>query len=162
MIDGILNPNEIDAVRTLVDLFGRLGIRFRCTGGLAGNFYGSRWPLSDIDVDVRGRDLPIIAEALGSCVTMSARRVVDEEFDIVILKCRLYEVEAEIIQAEEAFINVERVWERFDVDVNRAEKVRWHSRDIPLIPLDELIGYKTRLGRHADVADLLEVQRGRG
>ena|ERR1051325_2328059 len=159
MIKDVLTPGQTKAVRTLVDLFTRLGIPYRCTGGLAGNFYGSAWPLSDIDIDVRESDLLIAAEALGPCVTMAPKRVVDDEFNIVLLKARLDDVDAEIIQAEEAFINAGGVWEPFDVDVNRAEKVRWDGRDIALIPLDELIRYKRRLGRHADVADLIEVQR---
>jgi|GEM_PF-484756 len=159
MINSILTSDQIDAVRTLVDLFARLCIPYRCTGGLAGNFYGSRWPLSDIDIDVRGCDLPVVAAALGSNITMSPHRVVDDEFDIVLLKARVSGVEAEIIQGEEAFINVGGVWERFDVDVNRAARVHWGGIDIPLIPLDELIGYKRKLGRQADVADLLDVRR---
>jgi hypothetical protein len=128
---------------------------------LAGNLYGSRWPLSDIDLDLRGNDMPVVAEALGPWVTMSPRRVVGDEFNIRLLRARLDDVEVELIQAEEAFINVGGVWERFDVDVTQAEEVHWDGRDIHLIPLDELIHYKRKLGRHADVADLVEVQRRR-
>src|SRR3954451_25290390 len=131
---GVLTLDQINAVFILVDLFARLRIPYRCTGGLAGNFYGSRWPLSDIDLDLRGSDMPVVAEALGPAVTMSPRRGVDEEFNIQLLRARLYEVEVELIEAEEGFIKLGGVWDPVDVDVTQAEELHWDGRYIRLIP----------------------------
>src|SRR6478672_1179653 len=95
-------PQE-SALRRLVGLLDEAGACYQFTGGFAGNLYGSRWPLHDLDVDVAREDLPRLAELLQPYTTRPLGPFVDSEFELQLLRVEIEGVPVDISQAEDAF-----------------------------------------------------------
>lgn len=150
----MLPPNHERALHEMLDVLERLSIPYRLTGGVAGNLYGSSWPPHDIDIDVPRDALPRLTAALGDSVIAPVSRCVDEEFDVIVLKAMLDGVLIELVQVEESYHCVGGVWRASGGDLSCRQSLTWLGRAIWVQPLEEIIAYKRRLGRRADVSDL--------
>ena len=60
----------------------------------------------------------------------------------------------DIAQLEDAFVREDGAWTPLSPDPSRRTLLDWSDFSVWAIPLDDLIDYKTRLGRTADVEDL--------
>jgi hypothetical protein len=143
------------AIHRVLDLFEAAGLRYQCTGGFAGILHGSKWPLHDLDLDVAKADMPYVASVLGAAVTRAAGAYRDGEFDLVLLQAAVDGLEIDVSQVEGARILTASGWERMGTDLSRRAIVSWDGRQVPAIPLADLIAYKRRLpGRVLDVEEL--------
>ena len=61
MLGIVLTGSQERAVRRLIGFFDEAAACYQFSGGFAGNLHGSRWPLSDFDVEVAQQDLPRLA-----------------------------------------------------------------------------------------------------
>src|ERR1700712_4870327 len=116
-------------------------------GGLAGNLWGSTWPLHDLDVEVSTRDLPLLAARWAPFVT-SFGRYVDEEFDIELLRMRMDGVEIDVSGADDAW-GISPAGARAPLPNTLSRRVLrpLAGRSIPCQRLEDLIAYKTIIGR---------------
>jgi len=64
MLGIALTGSQERAVRRLIRFLDGAAACYQFSGGFAGNLYGSRWPLHDLDVDAAQQDLPRLAELL--------------------------------------------------------------------------------------------------
>ena len=123
-------------------------------GGLAGNLWGSAWPLHDLDIEVPTSDLPLLA-ARWPQLTTSYGRYIDEEFDIELLRLRVDGVEIDIAGADDAWgFTPGGVRIRFPNTLSQCVLRPLSGRLIPCQQLEDLIAYKRLIGRHQDVLDL--------
>jgi hypothetical protein len=151
----MITAQQRRAIHRVLDLFDAAGLRYQCTGGFAGTLHGSKWPLHDLDLDVAEADMPYVAGVLGTAVTRAAGAYRDGEFDLVLLQAEVGGLEIDVSQVEGANILTARGWEPMGTDLSRREIVSWDGRQVPTIPLADLIAYKRRLpDRAADVAEL--------
>jgi hypothetical protein len=160
MAHALTEPHR-RALRTLLPLLNDLGIRYQITGGLAGNIYGSAWPLHDIDIDVARDDLPKLLARLDAAVVRPLSRLVDDEFDLELATVRLEGVEVDISQAEDAAVFQRGARVPLVVDLGRAEEHVLEGHRVRVVPLDDLIAYKELIGRTADLADLYRLRAER-
>src|ERR1700687_345578 len=89
-------PRQETVLGELLDLLQAIGVTYQATGGLAGNFHGSLWPLNDIDCDVPQADLARLAAALGPTLIEGPRRIVGCEFDCVQVRASLQGVALDV------------------------------------------------------------------
>lgn len=137
---GVLNEHELPYV---------------ISGGLAGNLYGSAWPLHDIDLDAPHEALVLLAERFARHVRWGPATYRDDEFSLELLVLELDGVTVEVNAAE----SVALVDESGGVVMHPTTLSHYCERPflgLPLrvMPLEDLIAYKVRIGRAADVADL--------
>jgi hypothetical protein len=161
-LDSILTDQHRHALHALVSAFDELVIPYQITGGLAGNIHGSTWPVHDIDIDVRQVDLPKLSAYFASAIVQPVARVVDEEFDLYLLTLGIGGVSVDISQIEDAYIFENGRRTPLVIDLAKAERHTLAGVQVWVQPLDDLIAYKARLGRIADVRDLSAVKFHRG
>ncbi|MBW4494639.1 MAG: hypothetical protein KME26_16435 [Oscillatoria princeps RMCB-10] len=155
MTPDIISENHIQTLNFIISTLHRHKIKYQVTGGLAGNLYGSAWPLHDIDLEVAQKDMERVASLFRDCTIRPLARFVDEEFDLMLLTLRVGEVEVDINQAEDAFVfTKEGIRIQLDTDLSRAKEISFLGLTLYVQPLEELIKYKDLLGRKEDVLDL--------
>jgi hypothetical protein len=158
VIPNIISENHLKTLNLLIATFDRHNIPYQVTGGLAGNIYGSKWRLHDIDIEVSQTDMAKVAELFREYIVRPLFRLVDEEFDLMLLGLCINNIEVEINQSEDAFIFSDGVRIKLDTDLSKAKKIRFLGLDILVQPLDDIIKYKQLLKRNNDVSDLINLQ----
>lgn len=157
MVAGLPNwitPQQLSVLQELHDTLERERIPWMAAAGLAGNLWGSTWPLHDIDLDVPTAALSHLAALWAPSVT-SYGRYVDEEFDLDLLRLRVRDVEVDISGADAAY-GFERNGTRRLLPNRLARRVlrELAGMSIPCQRLEDLIAYKTVIGREADLREL--------
>jgi hypothetical protein len=133
---------------------------YQATGGLAGNLWGSSWPLHDIDLDVMTPDLDRV-ELLFSPWVITRGRLVDDEFDVELLHLHREGVDIEVVGAEGGRIrSPEGAWIPLISTLERAVMRPLLELQVRTQRLEDLLAYKELIGRAADVQDL-RLLRGR-
>lgn len=126
-------------------------------GGLAGNLWGSTWPLHDIDIDVPAEALAALADHWTQYITAQGRYV-DGEFDIELLRLRIGGVEADLSGADYAYCFAPSGVRRALPNTLQQRVSRTlGSRTFPCQRLEDLIAYKRTIGRNEDLRELLQL-----
>lgn len=132
----------------------RRGIAWMAVGGLAGNLWGSIWPLHDIDIDVASEALPALTDHWSSFSTADGRYI-DGEFDIELLRLRMRDVEVDLSGADHAYCFAPSgVRKALPNTLSRRVLRPLAGRMFPCQRLEDLIAYKTTIGRTRDLAEL--------
>src|SRR5262249_7453004 len=142
----------------LVGMLEKSGVCYQFTGGFAGNLHGSRWPLHDLDVDVAHADLPQVANLLQPYTTRALGLYVDDEFELQLLRGEIDGVPFDVSQAEDAYARVGGKRVSLETNLEYRERTVVLGMETWVQPLRALIAYKQLLGRHADLAELLELE----
>jgi GNAT superfamily N-acetyltransferase len=159
-----LTAAQESAVRRLIGILDMAGAAYQVTGGFAGNLHGSRWPLYDLDVDVRREDLPRVADLLRPWTTVPLGLYVDEEFELQLLRGEIEGVGIDVSQVEEAYARVGGRRVSLATTLANRQRATVLDMEVWVQPLAELIAYKELLGRSADLVDLRRLRgssRGR-
>lgn len=153
----VISDNHIKALKLIIPIFHEHNITYRVTGGLAGNLYGSQWQLHDIDIAVAQHDINKIVELFQEYIVIHLMRIVDDEFDLLMLTLEIDGVDIEINQAEDAFVFSQDATIRLDHELLNFNTVVFEGIEIRVQPLDGIINYKELLGRENDLYDLRQL-----
>lgn len=153
-----ITAQQFDVLKELRKELDGSRIPWMATGGLAGNLGGSSWPLHDIDLDVPTAALAQLATRW-SAALLSHGRYVDQELDLDLLRLRIRDVEVDISGADAAY-GFEPNGTRRPLPNRLAQRVMRELAGlaIPCQRLEDLIAYKTVIGRHADLRELLALR----
>ncbi|BAZ11288.1 hypothetical protein NIES4071_31140 [Calothrix sp. NIES-4071] len=154
-MNDVISENHIQALQFIIPIFEQNDITYRITGGLAGNLYGSLWELHDIDLEVAQKDIELVAELFKEYIAIDLMRLVDDEFDLLMMTLVIHGVDIEINQAEEAFIYHDDTPVKLDDDLSAFHTFYFEGLKLKVKPLKQIIEYKQLLGRHNDVIDLI-------
>ncbi|MFA6208376.1 MAG: hypothetical protein WCT03_05750 [Candidatus Obscuribacterales bacterium] len=149
-----ISSEQLEVVKRLVTLLNEHKVPYQFTGGLAGNIHGSKWPLHDIDLEMPRAHIELVAYLLRQHIVTPLRFYQDDEFQLVMLDLKIDEIEVDINQIEAQQICHKGQWVPHVVDIKKAQLMPFHGLKVSVQPLDQLIAYKTILGRDKDVADL--------
>lgn len=149
-----LSPDHHEAVSILLACLDDAGIWYRASGGLAGNIHGSRWPLHDIDIDVRAGEWERVLTALADYIDTPPRPYEDDEFRLILADATIQGIHVDISQLEGAFVRHLGGWHSLPDDPSRRALQAWSDFAIWTIPLEDLIAYKAMIGRVADLEEL--------
>lgn len=154
----VILEKQLAAIRFMVDIFETNEISYQITGGLAGNIYGSKWPLHDIDFEVSRDGI----ERLSSLSSIQAYLISplhdyqDAEFKMRMMQLEIDGVAIDINQSEDIQLYSEGQWIQWNTDLIKAQRITWRGLTLMVQPLKDIIEYKTLLGRYCDLADLKE------
>ena len=158
MLGIVLTGSQERAVRRLIGFFDEAAACYQFSGGFAGNLHGSRWPLSDFDVEVAQQDLPRLAALLQPYVSHPLGWYEDAEFRLYLVRAQVEGVDIDVSQAEDAYGRVSGQWVPLETNLARRQRVPLLDLHVWVQPLDALIAYKALIGRSADVAELRALQ----
>ena len=149
-----LTEQKLDVLREVGSVLARLDVPWMAAGGLAGNLWGSTWPLHDIDIDMPADRLAELAAIWAPFVVWQGRWV-DHEFDIDLLRLNFDGVEVDLSGADGGFYFTPSGERRpFPDSLARRTPRALATMVVPCQRLEDLIDYKTGIGRDADVQDL--------
>jgi hypothetical protein len=149
-----VSPLQFAVLCRLVHLLESHSITYQVTGGLAGNIHGSEWPLQDIDIDVAAVDMSRLAELLAPHVTEPLGPYVDAEFDVHLVQLEISGVSIEVSQAEEGYGITAAGRQPMPTDLRRRSKTNLWGLELYVQPLEDIILYKSLIGRSADLKEL--------
>jgi hypothetical protein len=158
MLEIELSDSQTKAIRRLVAMLESAQACYQFTGGFAGNLHGSRWPLHDLDVDVAQADLPRLCPLFSAWTTRPLGRYEDDEFDLQLLCLELEGIRIDISQAEDAYARQDGLWVPLGTTLANRLRTPLFDFAVWVQPLNELIAYKTILGRSADLVELRALQ----
>ncbi|MBX9690426.1 MAG: nucleotidyltransferase [Candidatus Obscuribacterales bacterium] len=130
-------------------------IPYQVTGGIAGNIHGSLQPPQDIDLEVAAADFGRVAELFADEMKQPPHHLVDDEFDLWLMTLSIDGIEIDINQVEDAFaITKDGCRVPFSTNLSRSERRQISGIEVMVQPLEDLIAYKSLIGREADIVDL--------
>lgn len=131
-------------------------ISFQITGGLAARAYGSKRPLADIDFDVLEKDIPKIAKLVQDHIVFEPKHFRNKNWDLELMTLEYRGQLIDIAGAKKTKVYDHRTkrWVGIPTDIRRAKIKPLFGMRVPVVGKEELIAYKTLLGRRVDKEDI--------
>lgn len=147
------------ALEWVSGLLEELSIPFQVAGGLAAVAHGATRILQDIDIYVPSGALWEIRRRVTTHEIRGPRRVRSERWDCLLLEVRHSGEEIELADAERTRYRggEGEPWFEADVDFEKAIRLEVFGVELPVMPLDDLVRYKRRIGRDVDLHDVAEL-----
>jgi len=153
-----LTEQARQALVWITELLRSNNVPFQVIGGLAARAYGSTRPLRDIDLYVPGDRLEQVAMLAAEYVVRGPWHQRDERWDIAFMALDYGGQRIELGGAEGRYYDSKAAcWRLADIDFERSELREVFGVTTPLMPREQLIEYKRRLGRPVDLVDLEEL-----
>ena len=161
-MDSLL-PKQTAALSWIFTLLSGREIPCVFCGGLAAIGYGSRRPLHDIDLFVPGDRFIEVVQAGEKYISKPAQhyREHSEGWDLEYVQFMYRDIKVEVGNSNNASIydSKEEKWVSLDIAFERSHYQQLLGIEIPLMQRDDLIAYKTRLGRPVDSEDIADMLR---
>jgi hypothetical protein len=147
------------ALAWIVDLLTSREVPFQAVGGLAARAYGATRPLVDLDFYLPLQRYGDIGPAVLPHLTRAPRPYRDDAWDLTFAQIVYAGQKIELggILDARYYDRVEGCWRPQVVDFSRSRWVELFRVVVPVMPKEELIAYKSRLGREVDRQDLAEI-----
>lgn len=158
---GERGPTIRRALEWVAGMLDELGIPFQVAGGLAAIAHGSDRPLHDIDIYVPRGTLDAIRSRVEEHGSPAPRRVRSEHWDCFFMEVRHAGVEIELAEAGRTRYRAGtgRPWYAAEVDFDRSVRREVFGMEVPVMPVEDLVRYKRRLGRPVDLEDLAHIDQ---
>ena len=150
--------NQSSAFHWIVALLNRHQIPFRVTGGLAAIAYGAHRPLVDIDLDFPENRFTEILEEVQPYITFGPSVFRDDVWDLQMLTLNFQGQVIDLGGINARIFDLKcQQWTTLKSNLNDFEMKNIFGIEVPVIPKDELMMYKTILSRDVDLLDLQEI-----
>jgi hypothetical protein len=151
--------NTATAFRWIVRLLRKNHIPFQITGGQAARAYGSKRPLADIDFDMLEKDIPKVAKLTQGYIVFGPKHFRNKNWDLEVMTLSYMGQEVDIAGARKTKVYDHRLkrWVGIPTDLRRAQIKSLYDLRVPVVQKEELIAYKTLLGRRVDKADIRDI-----
>ena len=154
-----ITPEKLAVLTMLCTELERQASPWMAVGGLAGNLWGSDWPLHDLDFDVTSDALAQLAAHFRSRVVRQGRYV-DEEFDLDLLRLNIGGVEVDLSSVDDAYcFTPAGVRTVLPNTLGRRVLRPLGALSLPCQHLEDLLAYKATIGREQDVRNLERLRR---
>lgn len=144
-------------VQKVINILETHQIRYQVTGGLAGNLYGSSWPLQDLDLDIASADLERVYQCFEPWAIAPPDRYIDHEFDVILLRLSMDGLMVDLTADQPAYALRGKKQISLKTDLSTAHRTRCLGLPLWVQSLKSLMDYKKTLGRSADLADLQQL-----
>ena len=155
---GIDYGNALDWI---VNILRKEEISFQATGGLAAKVYGSRRTLFDIDLELDNSNIKKLVPFLKRHIIYGPEKYLDDSFNIFLmtLKYRKELIDLCGSKNQRIYDLKSKKWIKLNVDLTKSEKHRVFNLEIPVVPLEDLIFYKSKIRRKTDLEDISYMKR---
>jgi hypothetical protein len=154
-----MDENSKEALIWIIDILENKNIPYQIVGGLAARLHGVKRPLADIDFDIPRECAQILADFLLPYVSKPLKRYQEELWDIdyfqVIYKGQKIEFGCE--PGAKIFDRKNNIWIDLNTDFKNSVEVMFEGKKLMVMPVKELIRYKSILDREVDQIDVSEL-----
>ncbi len=147
------------ALAWIVEILSACEIPFQAVGGLAARAYGAHRPIVDLDFYIPDDSFPQLLPTVDDVVREGPEHIEGRQWDLTYVVLERDGVRIEIAGADSARLRgaVGDPWSPADVGFDRSIAIEVLGTTIPVMPQNELMAYKQRLGRDVDVLDLYDL-----
>ena len=146
------------ALAWIVTLLNDNNSPFSICGGLAAQFYGAKRPLNDIDLFVPAQYFDTVVNAGKAYISKPAQHYCEaaEGWDLEYVQFIYKGVKIEVGSAKgvKIFDSVSSTWQALTIDFENTVKGELFGVPVSVMPKEDLIAYKTSLGRDVDRIDI--------
>lgn len=148
------------ALLWITTILKKLDIPFQIAGGLGAIAYGATRALHDIDFDIPEDQFSKLQEAVKDYIIFGPEQYQDEHWDLMLMTLNYHGQPIDFGGAYDTkiFDQTTQQWQPIPVDFSQSEIKSIAGFQLPVVPLAELIRYKTFLDRDVDRADLAELK----
>jgi len=154
-----MDNNSKDALIWIINILENKNIPYQIVGGLAARLHGVKRPLADIDFDIPNECAQGLADFLLPYVSKPLKRYQEELWDIdyfqVIYKGQKIEFGCE--PGAKIFDRKNNIWIDLNTDFKNSVEVMFEGKKLMVMPVKELIRYKSILDREVDQIDVSEL-----
>ncbi len=161
MFDEMRSPDEESRVRPalecIVGALNRHRVPYQVVGGLAAPAHGAWRPVADVDLYVPFDRAAAALDEIRPQVYWGPERYADDRWDLTFLKGVFggQKVELDDSSTRPRYFDAEAGrWEDQRVFYGSSVTLRVFGVEAEVMPKDELVLYKRRLGREVDIIDL--------
>ncbi len=145
----------------IVDILKSKNIPYQIVGGLAARLHGVNRQLADIDFDIPIEFAKDLASFLSPYISKPLKRYTEELWDIeyfqIIYKGQ--KIEFGCAPGTKIFNRRAGIWVELFTDFNKSVEVLFEGKKLLVIPISDLINYKSILEREVDKIDVTELKR---
>jgi hypothetical protein len=147
------------ALEWITDILSENNIPFQATGSLAAKVYGSTRALDDIEINIPEKYFATLKQLVQPHVIFGPQQFHDESSDIFLMTLDYHGQKINLIGADKIklFNKQSELWDELVSDLSRAKLNVVLGIEVPMIPLRELIAYKTKMARDVDIQDVQEI-----
>ena len=145
-----------DAFRWIIKILHKHNVPFQIAGGFAARIYGSHRLLADIDIGIHDNRLKEIVPEVRKYIIYGPQQYVDENFNLLLMTLKYKGQEIDIYGNDNTklFDYKNKKWLSDKSDFKKSVAKNVYGLKVHVIPKQELIAYKTLLGREVDIADV--------
>lgn len=145
-----------EAFARIVDILKENGVPFRISGGFAVRIYGSTRELADIDIEIQKGCMELVSTRASPYIIYGPKRYKDRNWDLPLMTLRIFGQDIDIYEARTVKIYDKKLfrWVPLPTNFNRSVKKRVFGRTVSVMRPNDLISYKSRLGRRVDIKDV--------
>lgn len=164
MSEATNDPQKIgQALGWIVSLLNRYSIPYQICGGLAAKAYGAARPLVDIDIYAALQDSPHVQLFMDEIQPYLIREFtphLSASWDIRYLALDYHGMQIEIAESttNPRFYNHrDGRWESQVIDFAASTRMLLYGVEVAIMPMDELLAYKSMLDREVDHLDIAQM-----
>jgi hypothetical protein len=154
--------NTKAALSWIVDILNKKQIPYQITGGFAARLYGSDRALADLDFDIPEDRFADILPEVKQYVIFGPKQYKNDHWDLLVMTLEYEGQEIDIAGAYEGklFDSAVGKWVLLPFDLSKAIPKEAFGMTVSVIPRDDLIEYKKKLGRAVDQEDVKNLVTG--
>ncbi len=151
-----MNRDTEKAFGWIVGILNNHKISFQIEGGLAAKAHGAERELADIDLVIPEDNFVDILPEVKDFIKSGPLQLKDSHWDLLLITL---EYEGQLIEIagvydQKYFDNVNKEWISAPSDFSKSELREIFGQIVPIVPKENLIRSKERLGRDVDIEDL--------
>ncbi len=153
--------NTEAALKMIFSVLGKHAIPFRITGGFAARLYGSTRELADIDIGVPEACFKKIVPNIKNYIIFGPARYQDENWDLYMMTLNYKGQEIDIcaVETEKIFDQETKEWKNIPADLVDLPTKKIYGIKIPVMRLEDLMQYKSKLQREVDIEDVRQITK---
>ena len=155
-----MKRNTRAAFLWIIDILEKNNIPFQITGGFAARVYGAKRRLADIDIDIPEIKFRKLLPSVKAHRIFGPKRYRDKTFDVLLITL-IYagqKIDISGCESEKYYDRKQNRWVR-SKGLSHSVKRTIYGKSVPVIPLENLIKYKSQTLRGVDKKDLDFINR---
>jgi len=148
-----------EALHWIVPILRKSKTDFQITGGLAARIYGSNRKLADIDIDLSEKEIIKLKSILRDYIIYEPKMYRDNNFKLFLMTLNFKGQKIDLcgIENQKVFNKGTKKWEKEKINLSQATNKTAYELKIPVIPLEDLINYKSKIRRRVDLIDICKI-----
>lgn len=157
METGLKVKDALNWIKAIID---KEAIPYQIVGGFAARAYGAKRPINDIDMYIPMESVEKILPYVEDFISKPLKHYVEELWDVQYfqLKYREQKIEVGLSPGGKFYDKTDEIWIDQTIDFSSSFKGQMYGIDILIMPRNDLIEYKRRLGREVDIIDIAEME----